>query len=618
MRVCAIAFALLASGLLRSADAPPTLESFCENDVVIDPSLSPDGSKLAYLTSSGRDLALAVYHLDTAKGEILCKVDSHTTGFSWKGNDRILFVEALYKGTFLRSVSPGQHSLNSFPGFGDKRRIGSVFDWLPADPKHILVRMRQIGFMDVETGEMRETQPVESTQFVGPYVADATGALRLRCIQWSDGIELQHRRTDADTFVTAHKWNWSEPAVNFMGFGGDPNTAYFLTHDEGEWGIVRGFDTTTFKLGPPLATFKGAEIRSALYSRDGSKLIGLHVDGREGVFNYWLDDSMRLRQTAIDASLAGKRNRIVSWSVDMDSLVVLSQTGSEPGVYYSLDMRRKALVRLGGRHPQVSPAVLGKATAVDIATRDGFTIHGVLILPPGEAKGPRPLVLIPQDGIFNKRWVVGYGETEQFLATRGYAVLCVDYRGTWGYGRSYEDAGRREIAGKIPEDIEDAALWSVKSGYAASGRICIYGKDFAGTLALIAATYSPDLYCCAINQQGEADLTRYGEDYFGNSDWMTRKRIEMFIGDDTKALSRRSPLLAIDRLRGPLLNIYGDPEHDRSWDRLEPALRRAGKPYVLFKVLNPSDDQLPYDRRMNFYRQVGDFLDKNLRNPQAN
>jgi dipeptidyl aminopeptidase/acylaminoacyl peptidase len=618
MRACAIAFALFASGLLRSADAPPSIESFFENDVIIAPSVSPDGSKIAYLASTGSDLGLAVYHLDTGKVEVLCRVDSHTESICWKGNDRILFVEAHRYLTLLRSVSLGRHSLNTFPGYGDKRVIGSVFDWLPADPRHILVRMKLIGFMDVETGEMNETQPVESTQFVGPYVADATGALRLRCIQWSDGIELQHRRTNADTFVTVHKWNWSEPFVNFLGFAGDPNTAYLLTHDDGDWGVVRGFDTTTFKMGPPLIGFKGTEINTALYSRDGSRLIGLLVDGKKSASNYWLDETMRRNQAAMDVSLPGSRNRIVSWSDDMNNLVALSSAGPEPGTYYSLDMSRKSLVVLGKRHPQVDPASLGRVTAESIATRDGFTIHAVLTVPPGNAKGPYPLVLIPQSRAFHARWVVDYADMQQFLATRGFAVLCVDYRGSWGYGRAFEDAGRHEISGKIPEDIEDAAKWAVDSGYATKGRMCICGSGFAGTLALIGATYTPDFYCCAINQGGEPDLTRLGLSYNGDLNWLTRKNLELFIGDDAKALSLHSPALAIDRVRGPILNIYDDPEHDESCGRLESALRRNDKKYVEFTNLISSKDLLPYDYRINYYRQIGDFLDKNLKNPPGN
>jgi dienelactone hydrolase len=608
--------ALFASRLLGSSQAPPPMESFCENDTIYAPSLSPDGTMLAYLTSSGRDLDLALMHLDTGKGEILCAVDSHTNGLFWKGNDRILFVESLAGGSILRSVSPGQHALNSFPGYGTKRIIGGVVNWLPADPGHILVRTRLIGLMDVKTGEIRDTQPVESLQFVGPYVPDLKGVLRLRCIQRANGIELQHRQADGEPFVTAYRWGWSEPFVNFLGFSADGVTAYLLTHDEGDWGVVKGFNTATFQWGPPIARFDGGDIASALYSRDGSRLIGLKVLGKEGVSNDWLDEKMRHNQAVIDASLPGRRNWIESYSDDLGVFLIYSYMGSEPGDYYSLNLGAKSLVRLGNIHPKLAAGTLGETSEVEIGTRDHAVIHGILTIPSGGGKGPHPLILIPQSRFFSTRWTIRYDPRTQFLASRGYSVLKVDYRGAAGYGRSFEDSGRCQLAGTMPNDIEDAARWSVTSGYAREGRICIYGTDFGGTLALMGATYSPALYCCVINEQGEADLNQFRPDW--NTDWLQKKKIELFIGDDSKALATRSPILALDRIRAPILNIYADPDHDLSWDRLQKGLKRAGKPEILWTRLRPSNDLRPYDYSVNYLRQVSDFLDGNLRNAAAN
>jgi dienelactone hydrolase len=616
--VWTIAAALFAQESLRSAEAPPPIESFCENDRIMGPTLSPDGTKLAYLTSTGRDLDLAVFHLDTGKGEVVCNLESHTDSFAWKGNSRILFVELFHGNWSVSGVTVGQHKPDSFPGYGERRAIGSVIDWLPADPNHILVKRGLIGKMDVGTGEIDDTQPPEVMRYVGPYIADSTGTLRLRCLQWADGIELQHRRTDRDPFVTAYKWKWEEPFVTFLGFAGDPNTCFFLTHDEGNWGVLRGFDTGTFKLSAPLAKIEGAEIWSAVYSADRSKLIGLSVVGRYGEFRYWLDEKMRRNQATIDAALPGRHNLIVSWSGDMDVLVVLSNTGPDPGTYYTLDIRKRALARFGSKRPQVNISKLGRDTAEDIVARDGFILHAILTLPPGDTKGPYPLVLIPQGEIFKRRWVIRYTAQFDFLLSRGYAILALDYRGSSGYGKTYEDAGRHELAGKIPDDVEDAARWSVKSGYAAQGRICIFGSGIGGTLALVAATHTPDLYCCAINHNGEPDMTHMESGYDVGNNWLAQKNEELFFGNDTEAFARISPLSAIDKLRVPLLNIYDDPDHDRRWNHLEVALKASNKPCVLLKVLPVSNDILPYDRRLNYYRQVEAFLDKNLKHATGN
>jgi len=112
--------------------------------------------------------------------------------------------------------------------------VQGIFDWLPADPGHLLVLTdNRIGRMDVTTGAIVDIQPTDRLTFVGPYMADSAGVLRLRCVQWASGIELQHRQADADSFTTAFRWSWGDPVVNLVGFGADPSLAYFRTHDLG-------------------------------------------------------------------------------------------------------------------------------------------------------------------------------------------------------------------------------------------------------------------------------------------------------------------------------------------------------------------------------------------------
>lgn len=490
--------------------AAPTLEDFAANDAVDKPQISPDGSEIAYLNSSGRDMGLALYHLGTGKGEILCRVDSHTDAFAWKGNDRILFFEDTPGSGYLRSVSPGRNTLNTFPGFGTSRRLPAVIDWLPGDDGHVLVRTNRMGLMDVATGAITETQPTDPLKFVGPYIHDRKGTLRLRCVQVREGIELQHRQSDADTFVTAHRWTWDEPVVRLLGFAGDPDVGYFLTQTEGDWGEVRPFNTRTFQMGPAWAKGDGAQILGAVFSRDHSRLTGIEFGDQNGRNVRWLDDTMRRRQASIDAALPGCHNAIVSTSVDGSCLVILSALEADPGVYYALDARRGALMRLGRRHPPLDPEKFAKPMTVEIPSRDGTIIHSVLALPP-DLHGAAPLVLLPRPDIFGMRIGVYYFALQQFLVSRGYAVLAVDYRGARGYGKAYEDAGKHQLARKIPEDVDDAALWSVAKGYASKGGICLFGIETGATVALIAATHSPDLYACVVNEGGGARPEGYGQ-----------------------------------------------------------------------------------------------------------
>jgi dipeptidyl aminopeptidase/acylaminoacyl peptidase len=639
MRHWLLAAALLSPCIGRSAEAPPPLEALCEPDQISQPTLSPDGTRIAYIASRGRIRGFSIYHLDTGKVDVICGVVPFPVDFVWKDNNRILSVDYTPIAAVLHSITLGRpQPFDSFPGYGRDRVIAGVSDWLPADPKHILVDGNQrmhstqtstrMGILDIDTGEIRETEPVEPLLFANGYVADRTGNLRTRWVPNADGIELQHRRTDSDGFKTAFKLDWDGPGMGNVGFSGDSNVAYFITQDDGDLDVLRAFDTRTFSMGPS-SRVPGAVVQDAYWSRDHSRLLGVSAFTKDDWVVSWNDDTMKRIQRIFDASLAGTRNLVVSWSNDLNVAVALSYKGCEPGAYYALDLQRKSLIRLGARRSHFDPSWSWREVSVDIPSRDGSIIHGYLDLPAGGAGGPFPLVLIPQVRVFLARASRGYDTDRAFLTSRGYAVLSVDTRGTWGYGRAYEDAGKHEIAGKIADDVEDAARWSIKSGYASSGRICVFGSTltettwgpapllafgFSGTQALIAITRNPELYCCAVNNEGEPDLTKFADGYNSNMNWLDRKNLSRLVGDDVQSLRANSPILAIERIHGPLLNLYDSVDWEPRWDRLEKALKQAGKPYVLFKNLVNSKDNQPIDYRINYYRQIEEFLDRNLKN----
>jgi dienelactone hydrolase len=589
------------------------IEAFAADDAIDRPMLSSDGTQVIYLTSAGRERAIADFHLDSGKGEVLCMVDSHTDGLALKG-DRVLFTYQVNYVRYLRSVTPGSKSLNKFTGFGDRRTIHSVFDWLPADPDHILVRgtasmPARIGKMDLTTGDIVDNEPTENITFVGPYIPDTNGNLRLRCIQLREGIDLQSRESDQDTFKTVHTWAWDDPSVFFEGFGSKPEVAYLLTHTDNDTGEIRAFDPRTNAIGPVVAAFPGMDTQGVIYSRDHSRILGVKIQTRESTEDRWLDEKFKHMQAAVDASLPGRTNTLFGWSSDERTFLIRSATGTSPGEFLAFVPSRGTLVRLGRIKPALNPDLFSAPRTVDIPARDGFVIHAVLTTPKASPNGPWPILIIPLDNPFNERTREQFDPDTQFLASRGYATLEVDYRGSWGYGLKYERAGLHELVGKVLDDIEDATRWAVKSGNAREGRVGIMGDGLGATLALIAATHDPDMYQCVVNYSGDPDLN---SEEFGNYDWLTRKRFEIYIGHDPKAFASASALDSIGKLKAPILNYYFEPNRNQNWGKLEAKLRQQGKPYVLYKELDPYSRPMPADLRANDYQQLEAFLGANL------
>jgi dipeptidyl aminopeptidase/acylaminoacyl peptidase len=598
-------------GARARAAATIPIEAFAADDAISRPMLSSDGNQVIYLTAAGRQVAIADFHLDSGKGEVLCLVDSHTDGIALKGN-RVLFTYPVNGVRYLRSVTPGSNSLNKFTGSGDRQTIDSVFDWLPADPDHILVRGTKyalIGKMDLTTGAIEDNQPFESPNFADSYVADTKGNLRLRRLSLRDGQELQARENDQDTFRTVHTWAWDDPKVTIEGFGSDPEVAYMVTHTENDAGEIRTFDTKTNVIGPVVAAFPDLDTRGVVFSRDHSRVIGVRVESRENSRVRWLDEHFKHIQAAVDASLSDRSNTLIGWSSDEKTFLIHSGPGTSPGEYLVLVPSRGSLVRLGRVKPALNPDLFSAPKAVDIPARDGFVIHAVLTTPKEIPSGPWPIIIIPLDNPFTERRTVRFDPESQFLASRGYASLKVDYRGAWGYGLKYERAGFHELVGKVLDDIDDATRWALKSGYGREGRVGIMGKDLGASLALIAATHHPELYQCVVNREGEPDLNPQELTQY---DWLTRKTFEVLLGQDSKAFARASALDSIGNLKAAILNIYSEPNRNPTWSRLEMKLRLHGKPFVLFKELDPNSRPMPADIRANDYQQLESFLGANL------
>jgi dipeptidyl aminopeptidase/acylaminoacyl peptidase len=254
---------------------------------------------------------------------------------------------------------------------------------------------------------------------------------------------------------------------------------------------------------------------------------------------------------------------------------------------------------------------------ISFQARDGLTIHGYLTRPAG-AEGRRvPLVINPHGGPFGVRDHWGFNEEVQFLANRGYAVLQVNFRGSGGYGREFLDRGRQQWGRAMQDDLTDAVRWAIAQGIADPKRVAIYGASYGGYAALAGVTLTPDLYACAVNYVGAADLEitfkDRGEDAYRDSGDFSYQ-LE-WVGPTKEYRDATSPIHFIDRIRVPTLHAYGrkDPRvRIDHWTRLEPLLKRHHKPYVSIEEEAQGHGFRDEKASLAFYAAMEKFLDEHL------
>jgi dipeptidyl aminopeptidase/acylaminoacyl peptidase len=249
-----------------------------------------------------------------------------------------------------------------------------------------------------------------------------------------------------------------------------------------------------------------------------------------------------------------------SWSRDRTRVLLFGERATDAGAYYIYDTTTKKLRILGKAYPQLtSPEHLGDRQSIKYRARDGKQIPAYLTLPAGVEQRNLPLVLLVHGGP-HARDNFTFDWWASFLASRGYAVLQSNYRGSTGYGYEWFDSGRKGWGdGVMQTDVEDGATALVKNGIVDPRRICIMGGSYGGYAALAGATLTPDLYACAVSVNGVSDPEdMLKEAQKGGRHSMVAEWWSSSMGaDDMDHLRKISPIRHADVVHVPILLLHG-------------------------------------------------------------
>jgi dipeptidyl aminopeptidase/acylaminoacyl peptidase len=328
-----------------------------------------------------------------------------------------------------------------------------------------------------------------------------------------------------------------------------------------------------------------------------------------------LDEAVRADFDALAKLDDGEINVVSRDGSDSTWLVAFTRDAG-PVRYYAWNRSAREAQFLFTNRPDLEKQPLSHMQPVTVHSRDGLDLVCYLTTPKGETAGGLPLVLNVHGGPWARdEW--GYDAEAQWLANRGYAVLQVNYRGSTGFGKKFLNAGNREWAGRMHDDLLDAVEWAVDQGVADPKRVAIYGGSYGGYAALVGAAFTPDVFTCAVDIVGPSNICTLIESippYW--APLMHQFRIR--VGDIEKErafLESRSPLFKAEEIRIPMLIVQGanDPRVKQpEADQIVEALRAKGKEvdYLLYP-----DEGHGFSRpenRMAFYAEAERFLASHL------
>ena len=341
---------------------------------------------------------------------------------------------------------------------------------------------------------------------------------------------------------------------DFLGIDEATGQYYVATDRFSDNAAIYFYDPRTQRFSSePVAAIPNYDVTGVVLGSHASnfnRLLGFRYAGPDYA-TYWIDADLRAVQESLNASFRDRRVSIIDFNADLSTVLFETSSGSRPPAYYLLRNRRDA-VMLGESRPWMNNASMREPELVHYTARDGRRIPGILTLPAGWTRenGPLPTIILPHGGPWS-RDTTGWDESgwPQFLASRGYAVLQPQYRGSTGWGRSLWLAGDAEWGQKMQDDKDDGAAWLVEQGIAARDRIAMFGYSYGG-FAAIAATVRPNSpYQCAIAGAGVSNLTRIGRN------WSDNRLQRIYQGRTVRGMD---PMNNTQNANIPILLIHGD------------------------------------------------------------
>jgi dipeptidyl aminopeptidase/acylaminoacyl peptidase len=308
---------------------------------------------------------------------------------------------------------------------------------------------------------------------------------------------------------------------------------------------------------------------------------------------------------------------IIDRSADNRFATVFYERDTESGEFALLDRGTRKVRSLFRQRKALAGLALRKMQPVIVPARDGLRLNGYLTLPNAGA-GNLPMVLVIHGGPY-LRDVWGFNSVHQWLASRGYAVLSVNYRGSTGFGKAFVTAADKEWGGKMHDDLIDAVDWAVGEGIADPKRVGFFGGSYGGYSALTAATRTPEVFACIVDVFGISNLITFMATippYWGPWFSIWKNRLGDPATESGRAfLTERSPLTHIDRAVRPILIAQGMQDVRvvaAESEQMVAALKKRGVPVTYITFPDEGHGFARPENRMAFYAITESFLAKHL------
>ncbi|MBS0199329.1 MAG: S9 family peptidase [Proteobacteria bacterium] len=635
-----ITAALLALLLPCAASAQqPTARDFARWGEVNEVALSPDGKYVAMTapTADNRETRLQIVPLDGVGKVQALRFGNmeHVSDIVWTDDGTVTLARASNMPLEPRPYSTGQLFSTDPAGKNQKTLFGYFEDHdfqsgrhkdygfaqivkvLDTEPGNVLIDFEcwdcgenpdsVLYKVDTRTGERHEVERIKDT--TGFWVDTHGRARAFMRRNKDDDPSIFYRPTPASQWTPMPK-SLAGRKISMLFFDIDDNTAYAAISDHGE---ADAFYKLDFKAGTRtlVSSKPDFDVGSVLRAGRNGPPFGLISDYSKPSVTYF-DPKSEFAQlhAGLMNAFPGHLVYLYGFTRDNRKLLFTTVSDHDPGTWYLFDRKDNKFQQIAVSRPWIKPEQMATVIPIEYKARDGETIHGFLTT---NHNGPGPMVVLPHGGPHGVADSWGFDDEAQFLASRGYAVLQVNYRGSGNRGENFVRLGYREWGGKMQDDIADGVKWVVDHKGADPNRICTFGASYGGYAALMQVIRYPELYKCAIGYAGVYDLSlmrKVGDIQERESG---RRYLDRVLGNDPAVLAANSPARNTDKIKVPVFLAHGSIDRRVPMDQfkaLKKALEANGAKVETMVADGEGHGFYSVDNRTQLFERMDAFLKK--------
>lgn len=624
--------------------APPPIEAYASLPALSNLALSPNGERIAFVGQVGESRRLGIR---SVAGEALGVVDIGTQkirSVRWADDDHVLIFTSRYadlghladESEFYnaqsynvrtrRFVTLLNRTVGGAANMASTRISGGsgVVNVLVGPPfVHVVNGVPRTFVRSFDRDFQIQTFEVDLDTGVGTLRDDFNGVMGPdgRAVARS-GWDSEHGRwwvSARRNVGLAQIWTSRDHMIDtpdLLGFGRTSESVIVrVPEDSGDQLYEVPLDGSE----PRALSFGDSGEASPLYHPRTGRLLGFSFLGDNDQTYLFTDEQAGRAWASVTAAYPDRHVELVSSTPDYSTLIVATEGGSDTGTYHLVDLTAGRAIRIGSAYPAVPAEAIGEVRFINYAAADGTNIPAYLTLPPGREVADLPLIVMPHGGP-QARDEPGFDYWAQLLASRGYAVLQPQFRGSVGFGKAHYEAGFGEWGRKMQTDLSDGVRYLAAEGIADPARVCIWGWSYGGYAAMAGPTIDPGVYRCAAAGAGVSDLPRmldWERDQSGGRDTPVMRYWKRFMGAtriNDGSLVEVSPARMAQNANVPILLIHGRDDSVVPYAQSEifaTALRGAGKDVELVDLQGEDHWLSSAAGRLAVFNALIPFLERN-------